>query len=57
MSESEYYAAAGKASCNRQQLIEEPELYLVALSSSSPANQLGIIPSRLNDLPELAEGG
>ena len=56
MSESEYYAATGNVSSNLQQLIEEPELYLVALSSSSPADQLGIIPARLDDLPELAEG-
>ena len=26
------------------------------MSSSSPADQLGIIPARLDDLPELAEG-
>ena len=30
MSESEYYAPTGKVSSNLQQLIEEPELYLVA---------------------------
>ena len=32
MSESEYFAATGKVSFNLQQLIEEPELYLVASS-------------------------
>ena len=56
MSESEYYAATGKVSSNPQQLIEEPELYRVALSSSSPADQLRIIPAMLDDVPELAEG-
>ena len=47
MSESEYHAATGKVGTNLQQLTEEPELYLVALSSSSPSYQLGIIPARL----------
>ena len=51
MSESEYHVATGKVSSNLQQLIEEPELYHVALSSSSPADQLGIIPAGLDDLP------
>ena len=51
-----FMSESGKVSSNLQQLIEEPELYLVALSSSSPADQLGIIPAGLDDLPELAEG-
>ena len=54
MSDSEYHAATRKVSSNFQQLIEEPELYFVALSFSS-SDWLGIILARLEDLPELAE--
>ncbi len=56
MSESEYFAATRKVARNLQQLVEEPELYIVALSSSSPSDQLAIIPDRLDDLYELSDG-
>ena len=56
MSDSEYHAATGKIGFNLQQLIEEPELYRVAQSLSSTADQLEIILARLDDFPELAEG-
>ena len=56
MSESQFHAATGKVSTNLQQLIEEPELLIVALISSSPSDQLGIVPGSRDDLYELAEG-
>ena len=55
MTESEYLATSGEAVSNLQQLIEEPELYIVALSSSSPTDQLTIIPDRVDDLLELSD--
>jgi len=55
MTESEYLATSGEAVSNLQQLIEEPELYIVALSSSSPTDQLAIIPDRVDDLLELSD--
>jgi len=55
MSESDYDTEAGRVVTNLQQLIEEPELYIVVLSSSSPSDQLGIFPDRLDHLYELAD--
>jgi len=55
MTESEYLATSEEAVSNLQQLIEEPELYIVALSSSSPSDQLAIIPDRVDDLLELSD--
>ncbi len=52
MSESEYYAATRKVVKNLQQLIDEPELYIVAIFSSPPSDQLAVIPDRLDDLYE-----
>ncbi len=56
MSESEYLPVTGKVVTNLQQLVEEPELYIFALSSSSPSDQLATIPDRVDDLCELSEG-
>lgn len=55
LTEDEYSAAKGKVTRNVQQLVEEPEIYIVALSSSSPTDQLAIIPDRLDDLKELSQ--
>ena len=55
MSESDYDTEAGRVVTNLQQLIEEPELYIVVLSSSSPSDQLGIFPDRFDHLYELAD--
>ncbi len=44
----------GEVGKNLQQLVKKPELYIIALSSSSPSDQLAIIPDRLDDLYELS---
>ena len=54
MTDAEYLAASGKKVSNLQHMIEEPELYIVALCSSSATDQLAIIPDRLADLHELS---
>ena len=55
MTESKYLATSGEAVSNLQQLIEEPKLYIVALPSSSPTDQLAIILDRVDDLLELSD--
>lgn len=42
------------AATNLKQLVEEHELYIVALSSSSLSDQLAIIPDRIDDLYDLS---
>lgn len=54
MSEKQYHQATGMAAANLQQVVEEPELYIILLSSSSPSDQLAIIPDRIDDLYDLS---
>ncbi len=48
--ESEYKTKTGKQVNNLQSIIEEPEIYMIAPSSSSPSEQLALIGDRLECL-------
>ncbi len=52
LTEMEYKAKTGKTACNLQNMIEEPEVYMIAPSSSSPSDQLALISDRLECLKE-----
>ena len=53
LTEAEYKTKTGKHVDNIQALIEEPEIYMIAPSSSSPTDQLALIGDRLECLHEL----
>ena len=55
MNETVYHTRTGKRVFNLQQQVEEPDLHLLAVSSSSGGDQLGLIPDRLDCLLELSE--
>ena len=54
LTESEYTAKTGKHADNIQALIEEPEVYMIAPSSSSPSDQIALVGDRLECLQELS---
>jgi len=45
VNETEYYTRTGNRVSNLQQQVEEPDLHLLAVSSSSGSDQLGLIPT------------
>lgn len=51
---SEEYKRKTGESIDLQQLIEEPELYILCMSSSSPSDQIATISDRLDCLPSLS---
>ncbi len=54
LTETEYKAKTGKTACNLQNIIEEPEVYMITPSSSSPIDQLALISDRLECLKDLS---
>ena len=55
MNATEYHTRTGKRVSNLQQQVEEPDLYLLAVSSYSGSDQFGLILGRLDCLLELSE--
>ena len=53
--ENEYKAKTGKNITNLQGIIEEPAIYMIAPSSSSPTDQLALVGDRLERLQELSK--
>lgn len=47
LTETEYKAKAGKHITDIQAVIEEPEIYMIAPSSSSPSDQLALVSGHL----------
>ena len=52
----EYAAKSGQSMQNLQEVIEQPVIYMIAPSSSSPADQLALVGDRLECLQDLSEG-
>ena len=55
MTESEYYTLSGQQISNLQEVIEEPVIYMIAPSSSSPELQIALVPDRAECLTELSQ--
>ena len=53
--ENEYKAKTGKNITNLQGIIEEPAIYMIAPSGSSPTDQLALVGDRLECLEELSK--
>ena len=54
MTESEYYTLSGQQISNLQEVIEEPVIYMIAPSSSSPELQIELVPDQAGYLTELS---
>ena len=55
LTDDQYTAKTGKYISNLQAIIEEPAIYMIAPSSSSPTDQLALVGDRLEYLRELSK--
>ena len=55
MTEEEYASLSGQQVSNLQEIIEEPVIYMIAPSSSSPELQIALVPDRAECLTELSQ--
>ncbi len=55
LTEREYTRKTGLPVQNLQAIIEEPTIYMIAPSSSSPTDQLALVPDRVECLKELSQ--
>ena len=55
ISEDEYAALSGQQITNLQEVIEEPMVYMIAPSTSSPEYQIALVPDRVECLMELSQ--
>ena len=55
ISEEKYAATYKQKITNLQEIVEEPVIYMIAPSTSSPEYQLALVPDRVNCLMELSK--
>ena len=55
LTEDEYTTKTGNSVSSLQEVIEEPEMYMIAPSSSSPEEQLALVPDRVECLQQLSQ--
>lgn len=55
LTDDEYTAKTGQSVSNLQELIEEPAIYMIAPSSSSPEEQLALVPDRVECLQQFSQ--
>ena len=55
LTEGEYTATSGQSISDLQEIIEEPVIYMIAPSSSSPDEQLALVPDRCECLTQLSQ--
>ena len=53
--DDEYTNQTGQSVSNLQEVIEEPLIYMIAPSSSSPDEQLALVPERCECLQQLSQ--
>ena len=55
LTEDEYTTKTGQSVSSLQEVIEEPAIYMIAPSSSSPEEQLALVPDRVECLQQLSQ--